>query len=117
MMARKVAIVAANRIPFARQGTAYADLPNLVMLTDTLKGLVARSRQTGTGEDEMGELKRGPELKRALEAARRVLSAQREALIEERDQGRLDDEVMRELLEDIDLEEAVVASRRARIPG
>ena len=28
-----------------------------------------------------------------------------------------DDEVMRELLEDIDLEEAVVASRRARIPG
>ena len=82
-----------------------------------IERLVARSRQTGTGEDEMGELKRGPELKRALEAARRVLSAQREALIEERDQGRLDDEVMRELLEDIDLEEAVVVSRRARIPG
>src|SRR6185312_1045114 len=61
-----------------------------------IERLVARSRQTGTGEDEMGELKRGPELKRALEAARRVLSAQREALIEERDQGRLDDEVMRE---------------------
>jgi CPA1 family monovalent cation:H+ antiporter len=82
-----------------------------------IERLVARSRQIGSGEDEMGELKRGPELKRALEAARQVLSAQRRALIEERDQGRLDDEVMRELLEDIDLEEAVVASRRARIPG
>ena len=37
---RRVAIVGANRIPFARSGTAYAQLSNHTMLTDTLKGLV-----------------------------------------------------------------------------
>ncbi len=37
---RKVAIVGANRIPFARSGTAYSQLSNSTMLTDTLKGLV-----------------------------------------------------------------------------
>lgn len=37
---RRVAIVGANRIPFARSGTAYAQLSNQTMLTDTLKGLV-----------------------------------------------------------------------------
>ena len=36
---RKVAIVGANRIPFARSGTAYSQLSNSTMLTDTLKGL------------------------------------------------------------------------------
>ena len=54
MMARKVAIVAANRIPFARQGTAYAELSNLVMLADTLKGLVARNRLEGARLGEVG---------------------------------------------------------------
>ena len=39
---RRVAIVGANRIPFARSGTAYAQLSNQTMLTDTLKGLVDR---------------------------------------------------------------------------
>lgn len=60
MMARKVAIVAANRIPFARQGTAYADLSNLAMLTDTLKGLVARGRLEGA---RLGEVVGGAVLK------------------------------------------------------
>ena len=58
---------------------------------------------------------RTPRGQRALEASKRVLAAQRRVLIAERDAGRLDDEVMRELLEDIDLEEAVVSSRRDRL--
>ena len=37
---RRVAIVAARRIPFARSGTAYAELPNHAMLTATLGALV-----------------------------------------------------------------------------
>lgn len=37
---RPVAVVAARRIPFARSGTAYAELPNHAMLTDTLRALV-----------------------------------------------------------------------------
>jgi hypothetical protein len=39
----------------------------------------------------------------------------RRVLIAERDAGRRDDEIMREVLEDIDLEEAVLASRSDRI--
>ena len=50
-----------------------------------------------------------------IEAAGLRIVAQRRVLIAERDAGRLDDEVMRELLEDIDLEEAVVSSRRDRL--
>jgi hypothetical protein len=50
-------------------------------------------------------------LQRALQAARGILVAQRRVLIAESDAGRLDDEIMREVLEDIDLEEAVLASR------
>jgi acetyl-CoA C-acetyltransferase len=60
MMPRKVAIVAANRIPFARQGTAYAELSNLTMLTDTLKGLVARCRLEGV---RLGEVVGGAVMK------------------------------------------------------
>jgi acetyl-CoA C-acetyltransferase len=39
---RKVAIVGANRIPFARSNTAYARLSNKDMLTATLRGLVEK---------------------------------------------------------------------------
>ena len=50
---RPVAIVAANRIPFARAGTAYADLGNLDMLTSALQGLVDRNRLDGKLIDEV----------------------------------------------------------------
>ncbi|HUR39584.1 MAG TPA: acetyl-CoA C-acetyltransferase [Verrucomicrobiae bacterium] len=44
---RKVAIVGANRIPFARSNTAYFELSNLTMLTDTLRGLVDKYQLHG----------------------------------------------------------------------
>jgi CPA1 family monovalent cation:H+ antiporter len=78
---------------------------------------VARTRQSGNDEQQEDAVaeRRRPQLRHALEAMRQVLGAQRQALIAERDADRLDEDVMRELLEDIDLEEAVVASRRARL--
>ena len=45
------------------------------------------------------------------EAAQHLLEQQRQALIEERDAHRLDDETLREVLEVIDMEQAVLASR------
>jgi acetyl-CoA C-acetyltransferase len=50
---RPVAIVAANRIPFARSGTAYADLGNLDMLTSALQGLVDNCGLDGKTIDEV----------------------------------------------------------------
>ncbi len=50
---------------------------------------------------------------RMLEIARAVLAAQRGALIRERDALRLDDEIVREMLEGIDMEQAVIARRSA----
>ena len=40
---RRVAIVAGNRIPFARSNTAYAEASNQVMLTAAIAGLVEKS--------------------------------------------------------------------------
>lgn len=57
--ARRVAIVVANRIPFARSGTAYAQLSNKTMLTDTLRGLVEKCLQ---GE-RLGEVAGGAVMK------------------------------------------------------
>ena len=59
---RRVAIVAANRIPFARSGTAYARVPNRTMLTATLRGLVERARLQG---DRLGEVAGGAVMKHA----------------------------------------------------
>jgi acetyl-CoA C-acetyltransferase len=50
---RRVAIVAANRTPFARSGTAYAKLSNKTMLTDTLRGLVEKCRLEGVRVGEV----------------------------------------------------------------
>jgi acetyl-CoA C-acetyltransferase len=44
---RRVAIVAAQRTPFARSNTAYAQLSNKTMLTDTLRALVEQCRLQG----------------------------------------------------------------------
>ncbi len=57
---RKVAIVAANRIPFARSGTAYSELSNLTMLSDVLKGLV---HKTGLQGVRLGEVVGGAVMK------------------------------------------------------
>jgi acetyl-CoA C-acetyltransferase len=44
---RKVAIVGATRIPFARSNTNYFELSNLTMLTDTLRALVDKYQLHG----------------------------------------------------------------------
>jgi acetyl-CoA C-acetyltransferase len=57
---RKVAVVAANRIPFARSNTAYAQLSNQEMLTATLRGLVDKCRLQG---ETLGEVAGGAVMK------------------------------------------------------
>lgn len=59
---RKVAIVGANRIPFARSGSAYAQLSNKTMLTDTLRGLVDKYGLQG---ERLGEVVGGAVMKHA----------------------------------------------------
>jgi len=50
---RPVAIVGANRIPFCRSGTSYADLTNLDMLSTALQGLVNQYQLQGKLIDEV----------------------------------------------------------------
>ncbi|MFC0625715.1 acetyl-CoA C-acetyltransferase [Kribbella deserti] len=57
---RKVAIVAGNRIPFARQDKNYAHASNSDMLGAALEGLVER---TGLAGEELGEVVAGAVLK------------------------------------------------------
>jgi len=59
---RKVAIAAANRIPFARSNTAYSELSNLTMLSDVLRGLVHTSGLQGV---RLGEVAGGAVMKHA----------------------------------------------------
>jgi acetyl-CoA C-acetyltransferase len=59
---RRVAIVGANRTPFARSNTAYSQLSNKTMLTDTLRGLVERHRLQG---EQLGEVVGGAVMKHA----------------------------------------------------
>ncbi len=59
---RTVAVVAANRIPFARQNTAYHKLSNQQMLSDTLQGLVERAN---LGGELLGEVVGGAVMKHA----------------------------------------------------
>jgi acetyl-CoA C-acetyltransferase len=58
--ARRVAIVGANRTPFARSNTAYAKLSNKTMLTDVLRGLVEKCRLEG---ERLGEVAGGAVMK------------------------------------------------------
>ncbi|MES3009025.1 MAG: acetyl-CoA C-acetyltransferase [Pseudomonadota bacterium] len=50
---KRVAIVGGTRIPFCRSNTAYANLSNLDMLSDTLQQLVDRFGLTGRKIDEV----------------------------------------------------------------
>ena len=59
---RKVAVVAGNRIPFARQDKTYRHASNSDMLTAALNGLVDRA---GLGGQEVGEVVAGSVLKHA----------------------------------------------------
>ena len=61
---RKVAIVGAKRIPFARSNTAYANLSNQDMLTDTLRGLV---EACGLAGERLGEVAGGAVQKHAAD--------------------------------------------------
>ncbi len=81
-----------------------------------MEQLLTRVQQAaGTGADDVLEAGRRQEMKRTLESMKDMMTAQRQALIAERDAGRLDDEVLRQVLENLDIEEAVVASRAARV--
>jgi acetyl-CoA C-acetyltransferase len=57
---RKVAVVAGNRIPFARQDKTYKHASNSDMLTAAIDGLVDR---TGIAGEELGEVVAGAVLK------------------------------------------------------
>lgn len=59
---RRVAVVAGNRIPFARQDKTYKHSSNSDMLTAAINGLVDR---TGLGGQEVGEVVAGAVLKHA----------------------------------------------------
>lgn len=59
---RRVAVVGANRTPFARSNTVYSELSNQTMLTDTLRGLVQRC---GLDGEQLGEVAGGAVQKHA----------------------------------------------------
>jgi acetyl-CoA C-acetyltransferase len=59
---RRAAVIAGNRIPFARANGAYAKASNQDMLTAALEGLVAR---TGLAGEPVGEVVAGAVLKHA----------------------------------------------------
>lgn len=61
---RRVAVVAGNRIPFARSNGAYAHASNQQMLTAALDGLVAR---TGLRGERVGEFVAGAVLKHSAD--------------------------------------------------
>ncbi|HWB63925.1 MAG TPA: hypothetical protein VG603_10470, partial [Chitinophagales bacterium] len=62
--ARKVAVVGYNRIPFARQNTAYVTASNQDMLTATLNGLVEKYNLQG---QLLGEVAAGAVIKSSLD--------------------------------------------------
>jgi acetyl-CoA C-acetyltransferase len=59
---RRVAIVGACRTPFARSNTAYSEISNLTLLTDTLKGMVKKYHLEGV---QLGEVVGGAVQKHA----------------------------------------------------
>ena len=63
---RRVAIVAANRIPFAKSNTVYSHASNQEMLGAAIQGLVERTNLKGQA---VGEVCAGAVMKHAREAA------------------------------------------------
>src|SRR3954468_21200349 len=64
MPPRKVAIVGYNRIPFARNNTAYAEAGNKDMMTAALNGLIERYHLQG---ELLGEVAGGAVIKHSWE--------------------------------------------------
>ncbi len=62
--ARKVAIVGYNRIPFARNNTAYTTASNQDMMTAALNGLIERYNLQG---ELLGEVVGGAVIKSSLD--------------------------------------------------
>ncbi len=63
-LSRKVAVVGYNRLPFARQNTAYVHASNQDMMTATLDGLIYRYQLTGK---LLGEVAGGAVIKHSYE--------------------------------------------------
>ena len=59
---RRVAVLASNRLPFARSNSAYADASNQEMLTAAIDGLVTRA---GIAGERLGQVQAGAVLKHA----------------------------------------------------
>ncbi len=111
---RRDEIVHARRIIQETTARAIEDLRGDVIddaeANRVAKWLKAVQKQTDPKVD-------GPEqLTRLVDAANKVVAAQREALIERRDAEELNDEVLREVLEDLDAEQAVIAARDEKPP-
>jgi CPA1 family monovalent cation:H+ antiporter len=107
--ARRDEIVRARRIIQETTARAIEDLRGDV-IDDTeadrvAKWLKAVQKQTDPKVHDPEQLSR------LVDAANKVVAAQREALIEQRDAEELNDEVLREVLEDLDAEQAVIAAR------
>lgn len=107
LAARRVAHDAADKVlaEFGAQPPAGVDLKVLAEIRNT----IARQSQDA---DEMPD--RAAHTLRAetfTRLYRDVLSAQRAALVEERDAGRVDDDAVRRVLERLDLQEAGVSAR------
>lgn len=110
-----------KQMTLARQVMSKAAIDTLEALrkTDASEADLALSermmanaqRDLDTASDKLSEA--GVPHGRLFDIVRDVQSARRGALIAERNAERLDDEIVRELLEDIDLEQAVVAKRGA----
>lgn len=102
-------IVRARRIIQETTARAIEDLRGDVIddaeADRVAKWLKAVQKQTDPKVDDPEQLSR------LVDAANKVVTAQREALIEQRDAEELNDEVLREVLEDLDAEQAVIAAR------
>ncbi|WP_443747577.1 cation:proton antiporter [Asticcacaulis solisilvae] len=107
--ARRDEIVRARRIIQETTARAIEDLRGDVIddieAKRVAKWLKAVQKQTDPHIDDPEQLGR------LVEAANKVVAAQREALIEQRDAEALNDEVLREVLEDLDAEQAVITAR------
>lgn len=106
---RRDEIVRARRIIQETTAKAIEDLRGDVIddreAERVAKWLKAVQKQTDPKVDDPEQLSR------LVDAANKVVAAQREALIEQRDAEELNDEVLREVLEDLDAEQAVIAAR------
>jgi CPA1 family monovalent cation:H+ antiporter len=80
-------------------------------IAETMLARVTAMQQAATAADAVGDQ---PVM---VELGGEILAARRAAVVKARDERRLDDDVMREVLEHMDFEEAAMAARSARLDG